>query len=94
MNDSGNSNSMDSYSFGTLWQEITRAVGYITTSITDVFGNRDAARVNETKIRETFRTENNKMLLGVSDGTGIVYIIVLLAGVAGIVYLVGQNKKK
>lgn len=86
--------SMDAYSFGTLWQEITRAVGYMMTGITDVFGNRDAARTNETKIREYYFSERNKQLLNTSDGTYLTTIIVLFAGVGFIIWLLNKNKKK
>lgn len=91
---SGSSNSMDAYSFGTLWQEITRAVGYMMSGITDVFGNRDAARVNEKKIREYYSTQRSKNILdAVSGGNVTVMMIVAIGGIALIIWLTQKNKK-
>lgn len=86
--------SMDAYSFGTLWQEITRAIGYMMTGITDVFGNRDAARVNEKKIREYYSTERTKAILGSTTGGKVTVMMILaIGGIALIIWLTGKNKK-
>ncbi len=91
---SGSSNSMDAYSFGTLWQEITRAIGYMMTGITDIFGNRDAARVNEKKIHEYYTTKRSEDILNsVSSGSGTVMMIVAIGGIALIIWLTQKNKK-
>lgn len=80
--------------YATLWQEATRAVGYIITGITDVFGNRDAAYVNGKQIDESGRYANNKLLLDSTSGSGsTIKIVVLLAGVALVVWLIVKNKK-
>lgn len=86
--------SMDAYSFGTLWQEITRAIGYMMTGITDVFGNRDASRVNERMITQRYSTERTKAILGsVSGGKSTVMMILAIGGIALIIWLIGKNKK-
>lgn len=79
--------------YATLWQEATRAVGYIVTGITDVFGNRDAAWVNGKQIDESGRYANNKLLLDSTSSGSTIKIVVLLAGVALVVWLIVKNKK-
>lgn len=95
--ESNNSSSFSSgeggYAFKTLWQEITRAVGYAMTAMTDSIGLKESAYTNRELIRETGKSERQKTLLDSTKGSSTIPIIVcVIAGIALIIYLCKGKK--
>ncbi len=90
--------SMDAYSFGTLWQEATQAVGYtwsaLMSGLTDILGTRAYYNSEQSKYEEQRKITNFTTLANSGKNGNIVLIIGLLALVAIVVYIIYQKYKK
>lgn len=82
------------YAFKTLWQEITRAVGYAMTAMTDSIGLKEAGKTNRKLISETGMTDRQQNLLDSSKGSSTIPIMVcVIGGICLIIYLLKGKKK-
>lgn len=92
-----NSN-MDAYSFGTLWQEATQAIGYtwsaLMSGLTDIFGTRAYYNAEQTKYEEQRKIANFSALANSGKNGNAILIIGLLALIALVVYSMNKNNTK
>lgn len=81
------------YAFKTLWQEITRAVGYAMTAMTDSIGLQESGKTNRKLISEEGMTDRQKNLLDSTKGSSTIPIMVCaIAGACLIIYLLKGKK--
>ena len=81
------------YAFKTLWQEITRTVGYAMTAMSDSIGLKEAGKTNRKLISETGMTDRQKNLLDSTKGSSTIPIMVCaIAGACLIIYLLKGKK--
>lgn len=90
--------SKDAYSFGTLWQEATQAVGYtwsaLMSGLTDILGARAFYNSEQTKYEEQRKIANFSTLANSGKNGNVVLIIGLVALIAIVVYIIYSNNKK
>ncbi len=90
--------SMDAYSFGTLWQEATQAVGYtwsaLMSGLTDILGTRAFYNAEQTKYEEQRKIANFSTLANSGKNGNVVLIIGVVALIAIVVYIIYSNNKK
>lgn len=89
--------SLDGYSFGTLWQEATQAVGYtwsaLMTGLSDILGTKRQAQTEQERYRQYGKVQTFEALVnsGANNAPLIVGLLVILVLVAVYFY---TNKKK
>ncbi len=92
------SSSMDSYSFGTLWQEATQAIGYtwsaLMSGLTDILGTRAYYNAEQTKYEEQRKIANFSTLANSGKNGNTVLIVGLVALAAIVVYIIYSKNKK
>lgn len=88
---------MSPYSFGTLWQEITQGVGYMSSAImggmADIFGTRAYYNAEQTRYEEQRKIANFSTLANSGKNGGVILAIGLLALIAIVAYIIYSKDK-
>ena len=90
--------SLDAYSFGTLWQEATQSIGYTWSALmgglSDIFGTRAYCNAEQTKSEEQRKITNYETLARSGRSGNAILGLGLVALIALIAYVIYTNKNK